>query len=146
MGYEVIQLPSRFRISSENKNLALNACMRLSGQETCGATGELHFAWVAPTSELIDSRSLEDYLVKWRWIPENDNSDSISDLRFSGQKLGDESLLFSTLAPFVEDDSAIVMVGEDGVLWRWLFRNGTVRKQLGQAVFPELSDAPLSGS
>jgi hypothetical protein len=64
------------------------------------------------------------------------------ELRFTGQKLGDDNILFAALAPYVEADSYITMVGEseDGdEFWRWVFDGQHVYRVRGQAVFEESS-------
>lgn len=40
---------------------------------------------------------------------------------FTGEKYGDDTLLFKAIAPFVLKHSFIVMVGEDGAKWSWDF-------------------------
>ena len=43
---------------------------------------------------------------------------------FYGEKLGDDEIFLSALAPYVEDGSYLEFEGEDGYSWRWSFKNG----------------------
>jgi hypothetical protein len=64
----------------------------------------------------------------WYGNKVKDDDHNIIDLEFTGEKLGDDTKLFNCIAQFVEDDSYIEMVGEDGDVWRWVFKNGNCEK------------------
>jgi sugar O-acyltransferase (sialic acid O-acetyltransferase NeuD family) len=44
------------------------------------------------------------------------------------EKLGDDFIIFQSIAKFVQDGTYIEMVGEDGDKWRWLFKNGICKE------------------
>lgn len=44
---------------------------------------------------------------------------------FVWEKLGNDENLFKLIAPYIEKDSYIQWVGEDGDIWRYVFRNNT---------------------
>ena len=61
-----------------------------------------------------------------RWAVEFDDDGNVNDIQFEGEKKGwGEDELFEKIAPFVKDGSFIEMHGEDGGMWRWVFKNGT---------------------
>jgi hypothetical protein len=123
------QEESYFLIPKENKPKALEAIKAL------GKTGK-DFSWVY-TEKFVDSKTLEEALTEWRWDSELDNDSNIIDIQFSGEKLGDDLLLFETIAPFVKSQSYITMRGEDGTLWRWWFINGSVKEVTAKIVWEE---------
>lgn len=64
--------------------------------------------------ELMKDYGLEPYL--------NDGGDIIG---FSYQnKIGNEDILFSAIAPFIRNNSYIEWHGEDNIQWRWVFVDG----------------------
>jgi hypothetical protein len=92
-------------------------------------------SWLQP-DRILGAETLYDALAACRWpVIEDDERGNITELEFRGEKRGSEDELFAALAPFVEDGSEIRMVGEDGTIWRWLFRDGKVCRQEGRIVF-----------
>lgn len=79
--------------------------------------------------------SLEIMLAAWRWIPDIDASGNITSLEFVGEKLGDDELLFDTLSPFIKSGSFLDIVGEDCKTWRWLFRDGVMKRLEGTILY-----------
>jgi hypothetical protein len=51
---------------------------------------------------------------------------------FSGEKWGDDEILYTAISPFVEDGAAIEIHGEDGRQWRYLFEAGKYSKQIAR--------------
>jgi len=138
MGYTIHQLSSSFRIPSVHKAAALAALKNLGGRETCGGyAGQKHFMWINNSSEFLNAHSLEEALGVWRWPAVNDDEGGITELMFTGESLGDEDLFFSALAPYANEGSSIAVVGEDGAVWRWYFREGKVQRQNGKLVFED---------
>ena len=62
----------------------------------------------------------ENYCYNFKLNAEGD----ITAIEFQGEKLRDDYEMFQKIAPFVRDGSFLEMMGEDGALWRWVFRNG----------------------
>jgi len=118
MGYPMMKKDSQFVIKKENKEKALKAIKSLIGQETCQGD---HFACVNDFKNLT---TLEEVLEEWRWETIKDENDNIIDINFIGEKFGDDIVLFSKIAPFVESNSFIQMMGGDGTYWKWVFEDG----------------------
>jgi len=114
MGYYIQQRTTQFCIKAKNQTKALVAVKGLVGQEPIGA----HFSWVGNFS---DADSFQEVMEEWRWEVEFNERGDVIDLFFNGQKLGDDELLFQTIAPFVEAGSYIEILGEEGEMWRWAF-------------------------
>lgn len=111
MGYYVSQRGCNFFIAAENKEKALQAIKDLGDKPM--------FSWVDNKSYL-EADTLAKAMNAWRWsIDEED--DNVVNICFDGEKLGDDEVLFQTIAPFVKADSYIEMDGEEGCLWRWVF-------------------------
>jgi len=117
MGYEMSQAGCSFTIKNVHHAAVLRALkqMMLKGNS---------YAWV--DSDAASWKTLECALRAWRWEPSYNSSLDIVKLDFVGEKLGDERVLFSKLAPFVQSGSYIEMIGEDGARWRWVFEQGDV--------------------
>lgn len=123
MGYCITQRGSHFKMNAENKLPALEALKEIANMtdKMCGgsSSGEKWFAWV--DMDYINDKTLEDAITKWNWHTNNDKEGNITDIYFEGEKLGQEDILFETIAPFVEKNSFIEMIGEDDYMWRWCF-------------------------
>jgi hypothetical protein len=63
-------------------------------------------------------------LNEFDFEPETDADGNIVNLDFVGEKLRDHEKMCRQIASCVENDSYIEMRGEDGAMWRWVFRNG----------------------
>ena len=87
----------------------------------------------------VDSRYLEEannveYLFdEIRYDIRRDLDNNIVWIEFFGEKLGDDLRIFQEIAEFVEDGSYIEMSGEDGCVWRWVFKGGKCDE-----VFPKI--------
>ena len=77
----------------------------------------------------MDCQTLEDALHAWRWVAEFNENGDIWHLYFRGDKSGHDLDFFKVLAPFVRDESYIIMRGEDGEMWRWFFKDKTCIEQ-----------------
>ena len=73
---------------------------------------------------LDNSTNIEEIMEELRWPGSiNDNGDFEIEY-FSGEKYGDEDIIFDALAKVMPDGSYIEMQGEGGELWRWYFEKG----------------------
>jgi hypothetical protein len=138
-------LNADLHIRQENKAAALGAVRGLMDPLPRTRKGwDDHYPFV-DTATVEAAETLEDCLKAWRWsvIDENEDEDII-EVGFTGEKYGAEDLLFETLAPFVEAGSVIQMAGDDGVIWRWRFDGGNVRKDFGRIVFDELAQQTVT--
>ena len=81
-------------------------------------------AWV--NKKYVKIENIKDAFEYWRWTVEIDEStNDIVDIYFNGEKLGDDYVFFQAIAPFVEADSYIQMLGEESNMWRWYFDGNT---------------------
>lgn len=111
MGYCMSQRGCNFFIAAENKEKALQAIKDLGDKPK--------FSWVDNKSYL-EADTLAKAMNAWRWsIDEED--DNVVNICFDGEKLGDDEVLFQTIAPFVKAGSYIEMDGDENCLWRWVF-------------------------
>jgi len=135
MGYGMNLMESTATILVANQSKALEAIKTLAGKETIsGYGGSPHFSWVT-TKEFLKARHIEDALRAWRWDGYFDDDGNLLIVYFLGEKYGDDNILFEAIAPFVEDGGYIQMQGEDGCVWRWLFKDGKLEEQTGRIVF-----------
>jgi len=132
MGYQMTQEYTQFRIDNKNHKDTLRAIKALAGKETCGD----HFSWV-DTHGFLEANTLAKAFDAWRWEVNIDEDCNIVGIQFCGQKLGDDAILFKTIAPFVKPGSYIEMRGEDGLMWRWLFEESGFREQGAKIVWED---------
>jgi hypothetical protein len=97
-------------------------------------TSTMSFSWV-DDEDIEKAKSLTDLMTSFRWEPDIDSEGNIISIDFCGEKLGDDKILFDIIAPFVEDDSYIEMSGEDGSIWRWIFKDGECTEKDATIVF-----------
>lgn len=87
-----------------------------------GRSGE-RLSWI-DTSRLATSTDIDELMYEIRW-PGFVNDDGDFEIEyFSGEKYGSDEEVFKVLAPFFPDDAYIEMQGEEGELWRWIFKDG----------------------
>ena len=141
MGYSIFILETNFRVTKENTDLVLVALKRLCqsqrivslNNETFAAANQ-DLAFVKNES-VVNASDIYDALSGVRWSPHLDDEGNIENLEFTGEKLGDEQLLFDAIAEYVEDSSYIVVAGDEGKVWRWRFEDGKCHCELGKVVF-----------
>lgn len=66
---------------------------------------------------------------------DNENNQCISGIKFTGEKAGDDDLIWDTIAPFVTSGSFLEFLGEDGDRWRVIFTNGTWKELQAKVVW-----------
>ena len=124
MGYCINMTQSDFTILNGNKDKALKL---LKGY----AKKHKNISWVG-SDVLINSNTLIEALEECRYEAEEDNEGNIVDISFTGNKLGEDEFIFNAIAPAVEDNSYIEMHGEDGCIWRWVFKGGQCKEVNGK--------------
>ena len=129
MGYCIELIDSSFKMKKENFDNAfrdlkslfvvenMTVCDTVNGKEY------YHFRWV-DNEEVIESINMYELMESIRFPVEFNGNGDICDIDFYGEKLGDDEIFLSALAPYVEDGSYIEFEGEDGYSWRWCFKNG----------------------
>ena len=124
MGYYMTQGDTKFAINKTKISDVLAAIKSIPDEG---------YGWV--DGSYVSAENIDDAFDDWRWAPHYSENGNINGLDFIGQKSGDDLVLFTAIAPFVEDGSYIVMTGEDGFVWRWLFKGGKITEQAGSMVF-----------
>jgi hypothetical protein len=114
MGYCMNMSEAKFMIKHENKAEALKSLKKFTKGKT--------LRWL-DTDYIQSCKCLEDVMEELRWEISTDDFLNVNNIEFTGEKLGDEEDLFDIIAPYVEENSYIEMVGEDGDKWRWVFKN-----------------------
>lgn len=137
MGYCITVTDNQLKIKQENFQKCLEAIKSLHGQETNNYQNKSHFSWV--DEKFYQLNSLDQILNEWRWKPLYDENGNIQQLEFNGEKLGDDEILFKTLAPFIEPDSFINFRGEDNEHWQYAFNGKTIRELKGEVIFQNYS-------
>jgi hypothetical protein len=125
---------SNFTILAKNKKFALQAIKNLAGQGTVNDSSGKHFSWVT-TEEFFRAKTLEKALRAWRYSTEEVNEEDLGISEFTGEKLGDDFLLFQALAPFVVKNSYLQYQGEDGTIWRYVFDGETCEEKTARFVW-----------
>lgn len=115
MSYTMKQQETSFFISSADVEPA-----RLALREACDTVD-----WF----KRANARHLENAVGQFDWELVFDDDDNVVNIKHCCEYLGNETILFHTLAPFVKPGSFIQMLGEDGELWRWVF-NETICKEI----------------
>jgi hypothetical protein len=121
-------------ISVDDQDAALQAMRDLDGRATVHDAVGPHFAYVDPR-RLARATTFAGAMYAWRWLPSVDGEGNIVSLEFTGEKEGDEDILFEAIAPWVRDGSFVVAACEDGRVWRWLFQSGRVLRQTAKLSF-----------
>lgn len=139
------QMDCRFKMKAENRPKALEAIKELNKNEAqvgsggSNFTGEWvrHFAWVR-ADKIEKAQTLYEAMEEWGYeIDSTNDNEDVEWIGFIGEKMGDEKYMFDAIAPFVVDGSWIQMSGEEGAIWRWIFRNGECCEVDGQIIFDE---------
>lgn len=78
--------------------------------------------WAA-SQGIVFGKIFEEGMVGWRYCPFVDADQNIIGLRFLGDSLLDDEVLFRTLAPYVRDGSYLDIVTSDKK-WTWSFQDG----------------------
>lgn len=128
MGY-CISMDCNIKFKKNTKKKMVDAINALHAPEKLNehgggssSTGEKWYSWV-DTPPKGGFKSLEKALEAWRYRCDEDDS-----VYFEGEKLGDDEILWTTLAPFIAKDSFIQCTGEDGCVWRWVFNGKTMKE------------------
>ena len=125
MGYCINQVDSSFKILLGNQEAALQAVKAMPDKD---------YDWVK-RGWFKEMDNISSVLDHWRYHPYQDDDGNIIDVAFSGDKIGQEFELFKVIAPFVEKDSFIEMIGEDGGRWRWIFDGNTCKEVMAKYVW-----------
>lgn len=132
MGYCIKMIDSNLTIKKENFDRALESLKKVFIPENMRCIDYNdgkeypHFSWV-DTNTVLNSKSLEEALIEIRYTPIYNLDGDICNVEFTGEKYGDDYIFFSALAPYVESDSYLCFMGEDGATLKCVFKNGEVK-------------------
>jgi tetratricopeptide (TPR) repeat protein len=129
MGYLIMQPQSHFRIRSENKQKVFEA--------TKGIGGKVILSHRKESEDLATGAVSSDpplYLIQlngseWQLFEDNIGKGDIVEISCLGEMLGDNSLLFDVMAPFVEAGSYLAIIDESDYCKRWYFDGSSVIEQ-----------------
>jgi hypothetical protein len=110
-----------FNIRKENVDAALKAIKEMP-------ISDIHYSWVEE-EEYRSAETLEDAMKAWGWCIDTDKDGNVDSIYFDWEKIGEEFQLFKAIAPYVEPESYIAMIGEDSTIWRWYFDGKTCVEQ-----------------
>ncbi len=144
MGY-CVSMEINVRIHESNEKLVFKIFKDLKKDEKKlagggSSSGEKWYSWVD-----VDFADKEDVIFsfdKWRYEVEKEGEYYVVSY-FSGEKLGQDALLWERMAPAIEDGSVIECQGEDGCLWKWVFNHGKMKEFNGQVVFEDEKPSEL---
>lgn len=131
MGYCMSQEDAKFTIAKSKHEAALKKLKELTKRTDLmhgHQGGQKHFSWVE-TEDVLGATSLAEAMEAFRWLVECDAEGNITSISFAGDKLGDDTHFFGSIAEFVDDGSFIEMLGEDGAMWRWIFSGGKLTEK-----------------
>ena len=138
MGYYMKQVESNFTIKKENIQKAWDSLIELFKIEkkSIHDSDGYHYAWI-DTNSVLDAETFKDAMDEARWSIEiNPLNGDVDEINFNGEKFGgDETIILGSIAPYVENDSYIIMKGEDGERWKWKFIDGVIKEIDGHFVF-----------
>lgn len=135
MGYCIRQRESCFEVFNKESALAAIKALATQTHRMNGGSsdGSRWFSWVN-TSEFLNAKTFEEAMRAWRW-DYGDEDFETAWLDFTGEKSGDDKILFDAIAPFVKAGSYIEMEGEDGEIWRWCFNGHSCETCTGRVTF-----------
>ena len=80
---------------------------------------------------------LGNALESLSWHCSFDAKGNINKLSWWGEKSGDDYNILDSIAPYVKSGSYIEMFGEDGEIWRWIFKDGRCKEITPKIVWEE---------
>ena len=100
-------------------------------------TNEKRFAWLDGGTR--NHPDLKTAIEEWGFEVEAHNSPGTGEVleitNFQWGKSGEEKALLARLAPFIGPNAIFECAGEDGDLWRYIFRYGYLVTQKGRIVY-----------
>ena len=120
MGYNIRLIKERFLIYKDNIPDAL-LCLRETHARHYGKT---KFDWV--DGAYIWAHTIREALKCWNYKAYFDFDGNLVSLDFIGEKLGDEVILFETIATYVQEGSFLQFEGEDNARWAYYFTGNSM--------------------
>ena len=126
MGYSVSYTITDARIPSENWKQALDAINALFASNT-------RYRWLGAGTR--NHSDLREAIEEWGFEVEADCDDFIQITCFQWEKSGEEEVMLSAIAPFIDPGATFECRGEDGENWRYVFRDGVMVRQEGRVIY-----------
>lgn len=123
MGYCITMIESTIRIKPKNIENILKTLGKYA------STRELYYIDVC---KVMRAEDIFDMMRAIRYEVILRDNVGYEIYQFNGEKLGDDFEIFTQIAPYIED-GYIEYQGEDGDLWRYVFKDGEVN-----VVYPTL--------
>ncbi len=129
MGYCVDVTCTGMIIKKKNIKKALAAinAIPVKKESRIGIGG---YAWVNHDGKHPD---LITALANWRYDAKTQQNGDILIEYFQGEKVGDDEVLWTAIAPFIQKDAEVEYHGEDGCQWKYVF-DGKTYKELTRSV------------
>jgi hypothetical protein len=121
MGYYITMDIGGIVIPADKRNACLAAINALHA-------GGKRYSWVAA----LETTDLVAAFDNWRFHATEQDDGSVILEYFTGEKLGDDEILFEAIAPFVvpeRNEGLIHIHGEESEQWRFLFRDGKIKRE-----------------
>lgn len=134
MGYCVNQLDADFKIKRENFGKVISAVKDLLSKEK-----QLGWVTVSNVLQACKKKDIEGMFSElgFNIVIDDALEGDIEGIMFTGEKLGEEEKILNSIAKYVEDGSFIEMQGEDGGMWRWIFKNGKMKDVSAKIVYED---------
>lgn len=111
------QIKSEFAMRKEVMQQALDALKSIPDEEFQLLT--------AGKEEILKCDTFVDAMLAFDWRLILDANGDVIAIEFQGDKSHNDAAVMTAIAPFVEKDSYLMMLGEDRAVWAWLF-DGTI--------------------
>lgn len=118
MGYYAFSTNTEFYLGKECVQAAFDAIKKASNMN-------------------LDANDFKDAMADYGFIVEADAEGNYDSLCFPDEKLYYAYIPLNAIAPYVKNGSSIEMIGEDGTMWRWLFRDGSCVEQYAKEIIYE---------
>jgi len=138
MGYHIRMIDQKFFIPADLRPQVFEALKSLgngSNDERAHAGswsgGKRDGRWFSWMNDVDPNQwpGIQDAFADWRYPVEIDETGNVVGIEFSGEKIGQENIMFETIAKFVSPGSFIRMMGEDGYRWKWVFDGKTCQER-----------------
>lgn len=130
MGYCMQQIDSDFSMPMANKAPALEALHEYIRTKYSSLPSNASSRF---RSDIKDN--FEDQMFSFGWGIETCDS-NVTGIYFDGDRYGNDEAIFDTIAKYVDENSYIDMMGEDGFIWRWHFNGTQCNEYAGEISFP----------
>lgn len=124
MGYSIdVEMEVKIPLSKKNAVKKIFKDLAIKKNEYC---------WV--DSGYQELTSVEEMFEAWRYSVSKTETHYVID-SFTGEKLGDDKILWKTMESVVTTDSFIEFHGEDGFSWKYIFKDNKLKEVSGKVIY-----------